>query len=86
MKYLEPSFTVSPAAKVFPGTCERCVFGRGEHAEGCRVIIDFITRKVEDAVDEFKSTLIADTLNRTVCGVTWKTTFHLPPDQFGPVG
>ena len=33
--------------KIAPGTCERCVFGEGEHAEGCvrrQAIRDFVGR------------------------------------------
>ena len=28
-------FSDTRDAKVMPGTCELCVFGRGEHADGC---------------------------------------------------
>ncbi len=35
MKYLDPKFSVGPAAKSMPGTCEACVWGRGEHSDGC---------------------------------------------------
>lgn len=36
MKYLESTFTV-PAGppRQMEGTCERCVWGTGEHANGC---------------------------------------------------
>lgn len=33
MKYLNPSFSVGPPAKVT--ACDRCVYGRGEHAYWC---------------------------------------------------
>ena len=33
MKYLDPSFSVGPPAKVT--CCEKCVYGRGEHAPWC---------------------------------------------------
>lgn len=35
MNYLNPTFTVPAPDKQMPGTCEACVWGRGEHAEGC---------------------------------------------------
>ncbi len=36
MKYLDRTFTVGPAAKQMPGTCERCVWGEaGPHAATC---------------------------------------------------
>jgi hypothetical protein len=36
-KYLQQSFTVPAAAKVMPGTCEKCVYGTGEHAPECEI-------------------------------------------------
>lgn len=33
MKYLEPSFSVDPPARVT--ACMRCVYDRGEHAPWC---------------------------------------------------
>lgn len=34
MKYLQSSFSVAHQAKTL-NCCERCVYGRGEHAEWC---------------------------------------------------
>ncbi len=36
MKYLSAApFSVNGTGRVMAGTCERCIWGRGKHAEGC---------------------------------------------------
>ena len=36
MKYLNSQpFSVNGTGKVMEGTCERCVFGEGDHSEDC---------------------------------------------------
>jgi hypothetical protein len=49
MNYLNPTFTVGGPAKLDGITCERCVYGRGEHAEGCRatVVIERLNPKLK---------------------------------------
>lgn len=38
MQYLNSSFTIGQPAKLDGVGCERCVYGRGEHAEGCLLV------------------------------------------------
>jgi hypothetical protein len=40
MRYLESSFTVGPPASLDGIACEQCVYGRGEHAEGCLAVVE----------------------------------------------
>ena len=36
MKYLSSSpFSVGVPSKLFPGTCEKCIYGSGDHAKEC---------------------------------------------------
>jgi len=47
MEYLKPKFTVGPPERVT--CCEACVYGRGEHAFWCPMLV-YYTR---DQVDKF---------------------------------
>jgi hypothetical protein len=54
MKYLQPTFSVGPAAK--STACEKCVYGSGEHAEWCVVQLTESDKKYYAALFPFVTT------------------------------
>lgn len=58
MQYLNPKFTVGPAAKQMAGTCERCVWGRGGHVEGCTDMWEGVSRSARRALSQSPRTKI----------------------------
>ena len=50
MQYLNKTFSVPGPSKVAPGTCEACVYGRGEHSPDCSADLVRFGRKVGAAL------------------------------------
>lgn len=50
MRYLDPTFSVGGPSQVMRGTCERCVWGTGDHAEGCTSFDAWVRRSIGKAL------------------------------------